>query len=288
MLRLGLPAGSLQEATVELLARAGWKVRPSKRSYFPTVDDPELEPVLLRPQEMPRYVEAGQLDAAICGRDWVVENGAEVVEAAALVYAKQSARPVRWVLAVPEDSEVKTVKDLAGRRIATEAVGITRRFLEERGVDARVEFSWGTTEAKVPRFAEAIVDITETGSSLAAHSLRIVETVFESVTVIIASRAAWADGWKRKKVETLALMLQGAIVGGVKVGLKMNARRSDLAAVLKCLTALRRPTVNSLADEDWVAVDTVMNESEVREIVPALKAAGAEGIVEYPLNKVIE
>jgi len=287
VLRLGLPAGSLQQATIELFGRAGWRVTPARRSYYPTIDDPQIEPVLIRPQEMPRYVEAAVLDAGICGRDWVLENGADVVEAASFVYAKNTANPVRWVLAVPERSEIKRVEDLEGKRISTELVKTTRRFLEKRGVKAEVEFSWGATEAKVPRFADAIVDLTETGASLRANGLKIVETVLESVTVAIVSKAAWADEWKRKKVETLAMMLQGAILGREKVGLKMNVPRSRLDDVLACLKALRRPTVSPLSDMDWVAVETVMNESEVRTLIPALKAAGAEGIIEYALSKVI-
>lgn len=287
VLKLGLPAGSLQEATIELLGRAGWRVTPAKRSYYPTIDDPQIEPILIRPQEMPRYVEAGALDAGICGRDWVIENGSDVVEVASFIYAKHTTNPVRWVLAVPERSDIKRVEDLEGKRISTELVRTTRQFLEKRGVKAEVEFSWGATEAKVPRFADAIVDLTETGSSLRANGLKILETVLESVTVAIASKSAWADEWKRKKVEILTLMLQGALLGREKVGLKMNVPRARLEAVLSCLKALRQPTVSPLSDIDWVAVETVMNESEVRSLIPALKAAGAEGIIEYSLNKVI-
>ncbi len=262
-------------------------MRASRRSYFPSIDDPEIEPVLIRPQEMPRYIEAGSLDAGICGRDWVIENGSDVVEVAALVYSKTSLRPVRWVLAVPEDSPIRKPEDLEGKRVATEGVRIVEEFFKKRGVKVDVEFSWGATEAKVPRFVDAIVDITETGESLAANRLRIVETILESVTVIVASREASADEWKRRKIDTLAMMLQGAIVGREMVGLKMNVNRASLDEVLGCLGALRRPTVSALADDDWVAVETVMKESDVRGIIPALKAAGAEGIIEYPLNKVI-
>ena len=287
ILKLGLPAGSLEEATIELLARAGWRVTPSRRSYFPAIDDPEIEPVLIRPQEMPRYVEAGSLDAGICGRDWVEENGSDVVEITSLGYSKETLLPVRWVLAVPEDSPIRKPENLEGKRVATEAVSIVKEYFKRLGVDAEVEFSWGATEAKVPRFVDAIVDITETGSSLRANKLRVIDTVFESVTVLVASHAAAKDDWKRAKLETLAMMLQGAIVGRGMVGLKMNVPTSKLDGVLACLGALRRPTVSPLSGEEWAAVETVMSESEVRGIIPALKAAGAEGIIEYPLNKVI-
>ena len=287
VLTLGLPAGSLEEATIGLLARAGWRVTPSRRSYFPAIDDAEIEPVLIRPQEIPRYVEAGSLDAGICGRDWVEENGSDVVEVAELAYSKETFRPVRWVLAVPEDSPIEKPEDLEGKRVATEAVRIVKEYFKKRGVEVEVEFSWGATEAKVPRFVDAIVDITETGSSLRANKLRVIDTVFESVTVLVASHAAANDDWKRAKLETLAMMLRGAIVGRGMVGLKMNVPASKLDEVLACLKALKRPTVSPLSGADWVAVETVMNESDVRGIIPALKAAGAEGIIEYPLNKVI-
>jgi ATP phosphoribosyltransferase len=287
VLKLGLPAGSLQQATLELLSHAGWRVRPSKRSYYPGIDDVEIEPILMRPQEMPRYIESGILDAGVCGRDWVLENGSDVVEAAAFVYAKQTSNPVRWVIAVPEASDIKTVEDLAGKRISTELVNVTRKYLADRGVEADIEFSWGATEAKVPRFADAIVELTETGSSLRANKLRIMETILESVTVIVTSKDAWANQWKRTKVETIAMMMQGAMLGREKVGLKMNAPREKLDAVLSCLEALKRPTVSPLSDGEWVAIETVMNEADVRVLIPALKAAGAEGIFEYPLNKVI-
>ena len=287
VLKLGLPAGSLQKATIDLLARAGWRVSPTARSYFPSIDDAEVEPVLLRPQEMPRYVADGTLDAGICGRDWVIENDADLVEAAELAYSKQTANPVRWVVAVPEDSDVRRPEDLAGKRVSTEVVKITRDYFAGKGVEADVEFSWGATEGKVPRFADAIVDITETGSSLRANNLRIVDTILESVTVFVAAKGAWSDRWKRAKIETMAMMLQGAIVGRRMVGLQMNAPRGGLDAILGCLKALKRPTVSPLSDSDWVAVETVMDESEVRELIPRLKEAGAEGIIEYPLNKVI-
>jgi ATP phosphoribosyltransferase len=287
VLKLGLPAGSLQEATLDLLERAGWRIKPARRSYYPTIDDAEIEPILMRPQEMSRYVETGVLDAGICGRDWVLENGSSVHEAGSFVYAKQTMNPVRWVLAVPECSEIAGVKDLAGKRISTELVNVTRKYLAARGVKAEIEFSWGATEAKVPRFADAIVELTETGSSLRANNLRIMETVLESVTVLVANAGAWADCWKRTKIETIAMMIRSAMLGREKVGLKMNAPREKLDGVLCCLSALKQPTVSPLSDGKWVAIETVMNESEVRTLIPALKAAGAEGIIEYPLNKVI-
>ena len=288
VLKLGLPAGSLQQATIDLFARAGWRLSVAERSYFPSIDDAQVEPVLLRPQEMPRYIATGSLDAGICGRDWVIENGADLVEAAELKYSKQTSRAVRWVLAVPEDSEVNRPEDLGGKRVATEAVNIVKDYFARRGVEVEVEFSWGATEAKVPRFVDAIVDVTETGSSLRAHGLRIVDTVLESVTVFVVAKSAWADDWKRRKIETMAMMLQGAIVGREMVGLKMNAPRGGVERILECLKALRRPTVSPLSDPDWVAIETVMNESDVRELIPRLKEAGAEGIIEYPLNKVVQ
>jgi ATP phosphoribosyltransferase len=262
-------------------------VTPSRRSYYPGIDDPLIEPILMRPQEMPRYVEAGILEAGICGRDWILENGADLVEVASFVYAKQSAAPVRWVIAVPERSAIERVEDLAGKRISTELVNVTRKFLTARGVEAEVEFSWGATEAKVPRFADAIVELTETGSSLRANNLRVMDTVLESVTVMVANRAAWDDPAKRQKLQTMAMMAQGAMLGREKVGLKMNVPRASLEHVLGCLKALRRPTVSPLSESEWVAIETVMNECDVRTLIPELKAAGAEGIIEYPLNKVI-
>lgn len=285
--RLGVPDGSLQEATVELLAGAGWKLGVRKRSYYPSIDDPEIEPVFVRPQEMSRYVEAGKLDAGIMGRDWVIENESDVVEVASLAYSKQSARPVRWVLAVPENSGVRDPRDLEGKRVATELVRVTRRFFEERKVNVEVEFSWGATEGKVPGFVDAIVDLTETGASLRAHGLRVVETVLESVTVLVASNSAWADREKRRKIEAMAVLLRGAVMGRDRVGIKMNVPEEKLEGVLALLPALRRPTVSPLSQKGWCAIETVMEESTVRSIIPALKGAGAEGIIEYPLNKVI-
>jgi ATP phosphoribosyltransferase len=287
-LRLGIPAGSLQEATAELFRRAGYKLTFSSRSYYPTIDDQEIECLLIRAQEMARYVQDGILDAGLTGYDWIVEHNADVQEVAELVFSKVSRRPVRWVLCVPEDSPVRTVKDLQGKRIATEAVGLTTQYLARHGVTAKVEFSWGATEVKPPRLADAIVEVTETGSSLRANNLRIVDEVLTSTTRFIANRAAYADAWKRQKIDDLVLMLRGALAADGKVGLMMNVPRGRLAKVLALLPALQKPTISSLADEAWVDVNTVLDESVVRNIIPRLKAAGATGIVEYPLNKVIE
>jgi len=286
-LKLGIPKGSLQDATIELFSRAGWKISLSSRSYVPSIDDTEIECLLVRAQEMARYVETGALDAGITGHDWVVETGAQVDELAELVYAKQRLARVRWVLAVPEDSSIREARDLEGKVIATEVVHITESYLARHGVKARVEFSWGATEVKVPQLADAIVEVTETGSSLRANRLRIVETVIESATVFIMNQAASADGWKREKAESLILMLQGAITAASKVGLLLNVRREDLEAVLGVLPALKNPTISTLSDPDWVAVNTIVEEAVVRQILPKLKAAKAQGIVEYPLNKIV-
>jgi ATP phosphoribosyltransferase len=286
-LKLGIPKGSLQEATIDLFARAGWKITMSSRSYVPSIDDAEIECLLVRAQEMARYVESGALDAGITGHDWVVETGADVTELAELVYAKQRLARVRWVLAVPEDSPICAPRDLAGKVIATEVVKITEKYLARHGVTARVEFSWGATEVKVPQLADAIVEVTETGSSLRANRLRIVDTVLESATVFIMNRAAAADAWKREKAENLTLMLQGAISAASKVGLLLNVHRDDLAEVLRVLPALKNPTISTLSDPDWVAVNTIIEEAVVRQILPKLKAAKAQGIVEYPLNKIV-
>jgi len=286
-LKLGIPKGSLQEATIDLLTRGGWKVTLSSRSYVPAIDDVEIECLLVRAQEMARYVETGALDAGITGHDWVVETGAAVAELAELVYAKQRLARVRWVLAVPEDSPIRSPKDLEGKVIATEVVQITEKYLARHGVQARVEFSWGATEVKVPQLADAIVEVTETGSSLRANRLRIVDTILESATVFIMNRAAAADPWKREKAENLILMLQGAIAAASKVGLMLNVRRENLAAVLGVLPALKNPTISPLSDSEWVAVNTIIEEAVVRQILPKLKAANAQGIVEYPLNKIV-
>jgi ATP phosphoribosyltransferase len=286
-LKLGIPKGSLQEATLDLFARAGWRITLGSRSYVPAIDDPEIECLLVRAQEMARYVETGALDGGITGHDWVVETGSAVEELAELVYAKQRLGRVRWVLAVPEDSPVRGPQDLAGKVIATEVVRITEAYLRRHGVAARVEFSWGATEVKVPQLADAIVEVTETGTSLRANRLRIVDTVLESATVFVMNRAAAADRWKREKADSLILMLQGAIAAANKVGLLLNVRRDDLAGILGILPALKKPTVAQLSDPEWVAVNTIIEESVVRQILPRLKAANAQGIVEYPLNKIV-
>jgi len=286
-LKLGIPKGSLQDATVDLFSHAGWKITVSSRSYVPSIDDDEIECLMVRAQEMARYVETGALDAGITGHDWVVETSAAVEELAELVYAKQRLARVRWVLAVPEDSPIREPQDLAGKVIATEVVRITEAYLAGHGVTSRVEFSWGATEVKVPQLADAIVEVTETGSSLRANRLRIVDTVLESATVFIMNRQAAADAWKRQKAENLILMLQGAIAAASKVGLLLNVRRDDLANVLDVLPALKKPTISTLSDPDWVAVNTIIEEAVVRQILPKLKAAKAQGIVEYPLNKIV-
>lgn len=284
---LGLPKGSLQDATFNMMGKAGFKVAASTRSYKPDVDDPEIEARLIRAQEMSRYVELGVLDAGITGYDWIQENGSDVIEVADLIYAKQGMRPVRWVVAVHSDSKIKTVRDLAGKRIATEAVGMTRRFLKKNGVKAEVEFSWGATEGKVPELVDAIVELTETGSSLAAHNLRILTTVLESTTKLIANNRAWRNAWKREKIEQLALLLRGALAAEARVLLKMNAPAARVGTISKILPALNSPTVNPLSRTGWVAIESVVEERVVREIIPQLKRQGAEGIVELPLNKVI-
>jgi ATP phosphoribosyltransferase len=288
LLKLGIPAGSLQEATADLFRRAGYKLAFSSRSYYPTIDDEEIECLLIRAQEMARYVQDGVLDAGLTGYDWIMETAADVHQVAELVFSKVSRRPVRWVLCVPEDSPVREVKDLEGMRIATEAVGLTTRYLERHGVKAKVEFSWGATEVKPPKLADAIVEVTETGSSLRANNLRIVAEVLVSTTRLIANHQAYADPWKRQKIDDLALMLAGTIAAEGKVGLMMNVPREKLADVLAILPALQKPTISDLSDRDWVAVNTILDESIVRHIIPRLKAAGARGIVEYPLNKVID
>ena len=287
LLKLGIPKGSLQDATIDLLSRAGWKTALSSRSYVPTIDDPEIACLLVRAQEMARYVESGALEAGITGHDWVVETRADVLELAELVYAKQRLARVKWVLAVPEDSAIREPRDLQGKVIATEVVGITQSYLARHGVEARVEFSWGATEVKVPQLADAIVEVTETGSSLRANRLRVLDTVLESATVFIMNRKAAGDPAKREKAENLVLMLQGAIAAATRVGLMLNVRRENLEGVLTALPALKKPTISPLSDSDWVAVNTIIEESVVRQILPRLKAAKAQGIVEYPLNKIV-
>ena len=287
ILRLGLPKGSLQEPTLELFKRAGFNIVVSSRSYRPTVDDDQLELRLLRAQEIGRYVDHGFLDCGITGRDWIAENNAVVEVLTDLRYSKATSRPTRWVLVVPDDSDIKSVKDLQGKRIATEAVDMTKAYLAKHGVEAEVEFSWGATEVKVPELVDAIVDITETGSSLRANKLRIVDTLMERYPQFVSSKGAYADAWKREKMETLVLLLKGALEARDKVGLKMNVPAKALEQVVATLPSERSPTVSQLASQDWVAVETVIAESVVREIIPRLKSLGAEGIVEYPLNKVV-
>jgi ATP phosphoribosyltransferase len=286
-LKLGIPKGSLENATIELFRKAGFNITTSTRSYFPAIDDPEIDCMLIRAQEMARYVENGILDAGLTGRDWVEENEAHIETIADLVYAKQSFGKVRWVLAVPEASPYQSVKDLEGKVIATELVSTTRRYLARNGVNAKVEFSWGATEVKPPKLADAIVEVTETGSSLRANKLRIVETVLESNTQFIANSTAWSDDWKRRKLADIKLLLDGAISALSRVGLMLNVQKANLEAVIAALPALKNPTVSQLSDPDWVAVNTILEEVTVRNIIPRLKEAGAQGIVEYPLTKIV-
>ena len=286
-LKLALPKGSLQTSTLRLFERAGYHVSVSERSYYPSVDDSVIEAMLIRAQEGSRYVEQGVLDAGITGSDWYKDSGADLVTVAELVYSKQTFSPCHWVLAVPDDSAFQTPEDLAGKRVATELVNVTRRYFEARGVPVEVQFSWGATEVKPPVLADAIVEITETGSSLRANHLRVIDTLLEVKNCLLANRKAWADEWKRHKLESLAMLLTGALVAEDKVGLKMNVPRTKVDEVLAVLTALRRPTVSPLSDPEWVALETIIDERTVRDIIPRLKRAGAEGIVEYPLNKLV-
>ena len=288
ILKLGIPAGSLQEATAELFKKAGYSITFSSRSYYPSIDDDEIECLLIRAQEMARYVQQGVLDAGITGHDWVQETQADVHEVCELRFSKVSRRPVRWVLAVPEESGIQQVTDLEGKRIATEAVGLTKAWLAKHGVTAQVEFSWGATEVKPPRLADAIVEVTETGSSLRANNLRIVAEVLESTTRMIANRNAWAEVWKRQKLENIALMLQSCLAAEGKVGLMMNVRRDSLQKVIDMLPSMQSPTVSQLSDPDWLDVSTIIEEKVVRSIVPQLKEIGATGIVEFPISKIIE
>lgn len=287
-LMLGIPKGSLEEATVDLFNKAGFKIQISSRSYYPTIDDPEIECLLIRAQEMSRYVEKGIIDCGLTGYDWIRENDSDVYEAAELVYGKVGTSPLRWVLAVPNDSPIRSVKDLEGKRIATEAVGMTNRYLDANGVKAKVEFSWGATEVKPPRLADAIVEITETGSSLKANNLRIVDTLCISTTRFIANHDAMKSEFKRHKIENLAMLLKGVMLAKGKCGLMLNTRKADLEAILKLLPALEKPTVSPLSDPEWVAVNTIVSEVAARELIPELKRSGAQGIVEFPLNKIIE
>ena len=287
VLNIGLPKGSLQDSTLHLFRKAGFNINVGSRSYIPAIDDPELSGLLIRAQEMARYVQNGILDIGLTGRDWVLEQNARVKEVCSLLYARGGLRSVRWVVAVPEDSPIRSIKDLEGKRVATELVQFTKRYLKKRGVEAQVEFSWGATEVKPPRLADAIVELTETGGSLRANKLRIVETILESTTVLIANRESWKNPWKRRKIETIAMLLQGALRAEEKVGLKMNVGRADLDRVLDVLPSLQNPTVSTLSKEGWFSIEVIVDEKKVRELIPLLKTQGASGIVEYPLNKVI-
>ncbi|OIO37290.1 MAG: ATP phosphoribosyltransferase [Candidatus Omnitrophica bacterium CG1_02_49_10] len=287
-LKLGLPKGSLQESTIKLFKKAGFGINVSSRSYFPSIDDDEIQPTLIRAQEMSRYVESGDLDCGITGEDWVRDNSSDVLRIAGLTYAKQGLVPVRWVLAVPESSKIKGVKDLKGKRVATELVNVTKKYFAKNKVSVKLEFSWGATEAKVSAgLVDAIVELTETGSSLRANKLRIVDTICESTTQFIANRSGYKNKWKKEKIDSLALLLQGALLSEKKVGLKMNVKSADLAKIIKLLPALKMPTVSPLSQKGWLDVDTVIDEETVRVLIPRLKKAGAQGIIEYPLNKVI-
>jgi len=286
-LKLGLPKGSLQEATARIFKKAGFNISTSERSYFPIVDDNEIEAILIRAQEMARYVYDGVLDCGLTGKDWIMENDAQVIEVADLVYAKSGMKPVRWVLGVNDNSKIKTVKDLEGKRIATELVNVTKKYLKSQGVQAEVEFSWGATEAKVPDLVDAIVELTETGSSLRANNIRIIDEIMTSTTKLIANKNAWKDTWKKRKIQNLAMLLTGALNAEEKVGLKMNVAQKNLEKVIKILPAVKTPTISQLTDGKWVALEVIIDEDIVRNIIPKLKEAGAQGIVEYPLNKVI-
>jgi ATP phosphoribosyltransferase len=286
-LKLGIPKGSLQDTTVRIFEKAGYKINVSARSYFPSIDDDEIEVVLFRAQEISRYVEDGILDAGITGNDWIEENGSDIIKIDELVYAKSSMQPVRWVLAVSTSSSVKSAKDLKGKVIATELVNVTKKYLRKKGVKAEVEFSWGATEVKPKMGIDAIVEITETGSSLKANDLKIIETVCQSTTQFIANKAAYRDPWKKEKMQKIVLLLKGAILAEKKVGLKMNARKKDIPKIIKVLPSMQTPTIAPLFDKDWVDIETIIDEEDVKKLIPRLKAAGAEGIIEYPLNKVI-
>jgi ATP phosphoribosyltransferase len=287
ILKLGIPKGSLQESTVKLFRKAGYQITVSTRSYYPSIDDPDIQAMLVRAQEMARYVENGILDCGLTGKDWMLEQNADVVEVAELIYAKEGLRPVRWVVAVPNDSKIKKLKDLNGKRIATELVGFTKRYLKSKGIKSEVDFSWGATEVKPPYLADAIVELTETGSSLRANNLRIVDTILESSTRFIANRKAWQDKKKKQKIENLVMLLKGALSAEEKVGLKMNVSEKSFKRVMTLLSAMHSPTISPLSDKGWYALEVIIDERTVRDIIPRLKMAGATGIVEYQLNKVI-
>ncbi|MCG2721594.1 MAG: ATP phosphoribosyltransferase [Thermodesulfovibrionales bacterium] len=286
-LKLGLPKGSLQESTLKLFRKAGYHINVSSRSYYPSFDDPEIEAMLIRAQEVAGYVEAGIIDCGLTGKDWILEQNASVFEVAELIYAKEGLRPVKWVIAVPNDSRIKTVTDLNGKRIATELVGFTKRYLKSKGVKAKVDFSWGATEVKPPHLADAIVELTETGTSLRANNLRVLETILLSSTRFIANKQSWQDKWKKQKMENIVMLLKGALAAEEQVGLKMNVSDKSLKRVMSLLSALHSPTISALSDKGWYALEVMINEKTVRDLIPKLKKAGASGIVEYPLNKVI-
>jgi len=287
ILKLGIPKGSLQETTISLFRKAGFIIKPNGKSFYPEIDDMEVQCVLIRAQEMARYVEEGVIDCGITGKDMIVESGCDVVELAELLYAKRGLGRVKWVVAVPEDSDIKKIKDLEGRHIATEAVNLSKKYLEKHGVSARVEFSWGATEAKPPQLADAIIEVTETGDSLRENNLRILDTVMESTTKFVANKKSAEDLWKRNKMEKVIMLMQGAINAEEKVGVKMNIQSKSLSSVLALLPALKKPTINSLTESGWMAIEVIVDEKTVRDLIPKLKKAGAEGIIEYPLNKVI-
>jgi ATP phosphoribosyltransferase len=287
ILRLGLPKGSLQESTLKLFKKAGYNISVDSRSYYPVFDDPEIEALLIRAQEMARYVDDGVLDAGLTGKDWILEQGADVHEVAELNYAKGGLRPVKWVIAVPNDSKIKSIRDLNGKRIATELVGFTKKYLKSKGIKAEVDFSWGATEVKPPHLADAIVELTETGSSLRANNLRIIETILVSSTRFVANKKAWKDKWKKQKMENIVLLLKGALAAEEKVGLKMNVPEKSMKRVMTLLSAMHSPTISQLSDKGWYALEVVIDERVVRDIIPKLKSVGASGIIEYPLNKVI-
>ncbi len=287
VLKLGLPKGSLQESTLKLFKKAGYNVSVSSRSYYPEIDDVEIETMLIRAQEMAKYVDDGVLDAGLTGKDWILEQGADVKEVAELNYAKGGLRPVKWVIAVPKDSKIKKVKDLQGKRIATELVGFTNKYLKSKGIKADIDFSWGATEVKPPQLCDAIVELTETGSSLKANNLRIVETILESSTRFIANKKAWKDKWKKKKMENIVLLIKGALAAEEKVGLKMNVPEKSFKRIMTLLSSMHSPTISQLSDEGWFALEVIIDERIVRDLIPKLRSVGAEGIIEYPLNKVI-
>ena len=286
-LMLGIPKGSLEKTTVEMFAKAGYKIEINSRSYYPTIDDPDIECMLIRAQEMSRYIESGILDCGLTGHDWIIENGSDVTEVAELVYGKTGRNPLRWVLAVPENSSIKGPKDLEGKKIATEAVGMTKKYLEKHGVNASVEFSWGATEVKPPKLADAIVEITETGSSLKANKLKIIDELCQSTTRFIANKDTYKDSWKKDKIDRIALLLKAVLTAEGKVGLMLNVKKKDLETIVVRLPALERPTVSPLTEDGWCAITTIVDEHVLRDLIPQLKAMGAQGIVEYPLNKIV-